>query len=96
MLQGTVPLKETEMLMVMDMSTGKIIEDEFGKFEDEVLNAEWTPASPELAIGLAGSPASRGARGKSMPMPSWPRCTSTSSERRRPSLALVAIIARFV
>ena len=40
------------MLMVMDMSTGKIVEDEFGKFEDEVLNAEWTPASPELRLGL--------------------------------------------
>ena len=40
------------MLMVMDMSTGKLIEDEFGAFEDEVLNAEWTPASPELQLGL--------------------------------------------
>ncbi|MBI5898501.1 MAG: hypothetical protein HZB40_04690 [Rhodocyclales bacterium] len=40
------------MLMVMDMSTGKIVEDEFGKFEDEVLNAEWTPASPALQLGL--------------------------------------------
>ena len=40
------------MLMVMDMSTGKLIEDEFGKFEDEVLNAEWTPSSPELQLGL--------------------------------------------
>jgi len=40
------------MLVVMDMSTGKIVEDEFGKFEDEVLNAEWTPASPELQLGL--------------------------------------------
>jgi len=41
------------MLMVMDMSTGKIIEDEFGAFEDEVLNAEWTPpAKPELQLGL--------------------------------------------
>jgi hypothetical protein len=40
------------MLMVMDMSTGKFIEDEFGAFEDEVLNAEWTPASPELQLGL--------------------------------------------
>ena len=27
--------------MVMEMSTGKLIEDEFGAFEDEVLNAEW-------------------------------------------------------
>lgn len=40
------------MLVVMDMSTGKIIEDEFGRFEDEVLNAEWTPPSPELRLGL--------------------------------------------
>ncbi|MCF8199903.1 MAG: hypothetical protein K9J42_14150 [Sulfuritalea sp.] len=34
------------------MSTGNFIEDEFGAFEDEVLNAEWTPASPELQLGL--------------------------------------------
>lgn len=40
------------MLVVMEMSTGKVIEDEFGAFEDEVLNAEWTPASPELQPGL--------------------------------------------
>jgi hypothetical protein len=40
------------MLMVMEMNTGKFIEDEFGAFEDEVLNAEWTPASPELQLGL--------------------------------------------
>ncbi len=40
------------MLMEMEMSTGKFIEDEFGAFEDEVLNAEWTPASPELQLGL--------------------------------------------
>ena len=39
-------------MMVTDMSTGKLIEDEFGAFEDEVLNAEWTPASPELQLGL--------------------------------------------
>jgi hypothetical protein len=44
--------REAEMLMVMDMSTGKLIEDEFGAFEDQVLNAEWTPASPELQLGL--------------------------------------------
>jgi len=36
------------MLMVMDMSTGKIIEDEFGTFEDEVMNAEWLPVQPLL------------------------------------------------
>ena len=40
------------MRMVIDMSTGKIIEDEFGAFEDEVLNAEWTPPSPDLQPGL--------------------------------------------
>jgi hypothetical protein len=40
------------MLMVMDMSSGKLIEDEFGAFEDDVLGAEWTPASPELQLGL--------------------------------------------
>jgi hypothetical protein len=51
-LRRTVPQRETAMLMVMDMSTGKLIEDEFGAFEDEVLNAEWTPASPELQLGL--------------------------------------------
>ena len=39
-------------MMVMDMDTGRLIEDEFGAFEDEVLNAEWTPASPELQLGL--------------------------------------------
>ena len=40
------------MLMVTEMSTGKVIEDEFGAFEDEVLGAEWTPASPALQLGL--------------------------------------------
>ena len=40
------------MLTVMHMSTGKIIEDEFGAFEDEVLNAEWTPPSPAVKLGL--------------------------------------------
>lgn len=40
------------MIVVMNMSTGKIIEDEFGRFEDEVLNAEWLPPRPELQLGL--------------------------------------------
>ena len=40
------------MSVVMEMSTGKIIEDEFGRFEDEVLNAEWQPPQPELQLGL--------------------------------------------
>lgn len=40
------------MIVIMDMSTGKIIEDEFGSFEDEVLNAEWLPPLPEVQVGL--------------------------------------------
>lgn len=40
------------MLKVMNMSTGKIIEDEFGSFEDEVLDAGWLPPVPELQLGL--------------------------------------------
>lgn len=40
------------MLVVMEMNTGKIIEDEFGSFADEVLNAEWQPPLPELQLGL--------------------------------------------
>ena len=38
------------MLMVMEMSTGKVIADEFGDFEDEVLNAGWI--APGLQAGL--------------------------------------------
>lgn len=40
------------MIVVMNMNTGKIIEDEFGSFEDEVMNAEWLPPLPELQLGL--------------------------------------------
>ncbi len=40
------------MITVMEMSTGKIIEEEFGRFEDEVLNAGWLPPQPELQLGL--------------------------------------------
>jgi hypothetical protein len=40
------------MIRVMDMSTGKIVEDEFGVFEEEVLNAGWLPPQPELQLGL--------------------------------------------
>ncbi len=40
------------MIKVMNMSTGKIIEDEFGSFEDEVLGASWVPPLPELQLGL--------------------------------------------
>ncbi len=40
------------MIRVMDMSTGKNIEHEFGGFEEEVLNAGWLPPQPELQLGL--------------------------------------------
>ncbi|HEX8962770.1 MAG TPA: hypothetical protein VF801_07180 [Rhodocyclaceae bacterium] len=40
------------MIRVMDMTTGKIVEDEFGGFEEEVLNAGWLPPQPELQLGL--------------------------------------------
>ena len=37
------------MVIIMDM--GKRIEDEFGAFEAEVLNAQWLP-QPALQLGL--------------------------------------------
>lgn len=40
------------MIRIMEMSTGKILTDEFGRFEEEVLNAEWLPPQPELQLGL--------------------------------------------
>ena len=40
------------------MNTGKILEDEFGSFEDEVLNAGWLP-QPELQLGLQEVKASK-------------------------------------
>lgn len=40
------------MIVVMNMNTGKIIEDEFGSFEDEVMNAEWQPPLPALQPAL--------------------------------------------
>jgi len=40
------------MIRTMEMSTGKIIADEFGRFEEEVLNAGWLPPQPELQLGL--------------------------------------------
>lgn len=40
------------MKTVMDMSTGKLVEDEFGSYEREVMYAEWQPPLPELQLGL--------------------------------------------
>ena len=39
------------MVIVMDMISGRHIEDEFGDFETEVLNAGWLP-QPMLQLGL--------------------------------------------
>lgn len=40
------------MFTVMEMNTGKTIEDEFGSFEYEVMNAEWLPPQAALQLGL--------------------------------------------
>ena len=37
--------------MVIIMETGKRIEDEFGAFEEEVLNAQWLP-QPSLQLAM--------------------------------------------
>lgn len=36
----------------MNTATGRHIEDEFGAFEDEVLNAQWLPQPLQLQTGL--------------------------------------------
>lgn len=44
------------MVIIMDMDTGRYVGDEFGAFEDEVLNAQWLPNQyqplPECQLGL--------------------------------------------
>ena len=44
------------MYVVMDMSTGKVIADEFGAFEDEVLNAEWIAPSLPTSVHAERTP----------------------------------------
>ena len=44
------------MIVVTDMNTGKII-------EDEVMNAEWLPPLPELQLGLQEAVPARQAAG---------------------------------
>ncbi len=46
------------MVTIMDMETGRLLEDEFGPFEDEVLGANWLPR-PEVAAELQPVEASR-------------------------------------
>lgn len=43
------------MVIVMDMEAGRIIEDEFGDFKEEVLNAQWLPQPLQLHLGLRKS-----------------------------------------
>lgn len=31
------------MVIIMDMDSGEYVEDEFGAFQEEVLNAQWLP-----------------------------------------------------
>lgn len=45
------------MVIVMDMSTGRRIDD-FGAYEDEVLGASWLP-QPEPALQLQSAPPAR-------------------------------------
>jgi len=55
------------MTKVITMVTNKKVEDEFGIFEDDVLNAEWTPSHPDL--GLRAEKKSV----KEKPLPEWMR-----------------------
>ncbi len=52
------------MVIVMNTDMGRHIEDEFGAFEEQVLNAEWQPA---LQLGLQVSVRSTAPR--TMPAP---------------------------
>ena len=53
------------MVIIMDMDSGKYVEDEFGAFEEEVLNAQWFPNQyqplPECQLGLQEAVPSRSA-----------------------------------
>jgi len=40
------------MVIIMNSATGRHIEDEFGAFEEEVLNAQWLPQPLQLEPGL--------------------------------------------
>ena len=40
------------MVTIMDMTTGKVIEEPTEEYGDEVLNANWLPPQPEVAARL--------------------------------------------
>lgn len=54
-------------MRVIAMVKNKKVEDEFGMFEDDVLNAEWTPSNPDLA------PRAEKKSAKEKPLPEWMR-----------------------
>ena len=45
------------MVIIMNTETGRHIEDEFGAFEEEVLNAQWLPQplQPQAALQKVAS-----------------------------------------
>ena len=43
------------MVIIMNSETGRHIEDEFGAFEEEVLNAQWLPRPVEAGLQKAAS-----------------------------------------
>lgn len=54
-------------MKVINVSANKKVEDEFGVFEDDVLNAEWTPSHPDLAPRTGKKAA------QEKPLPAWMR-----------------------
>ncbi|TRZ69760.1 MAG: hypothetical protein D4S02_01555 [Rhodocyclaceae bacterium] len=40
------------MVIIMNSESGRHIEDEFGAFEEEVLNAQWLPQPLQVQPGL--------------------------------------------
>ncbi len=56
-----------------NVSANKKVEDEFGVFEDDVLNAEWTPSHPDLA------PRAEKKAVKEKPLPAWMRRADTQA-----------------
>lgn len=40
------------MVIIMNSESGRLIEDEFGAFEEEVLNAQWLPRPLQLEPGM--------------------------------------------
>lgn len=50
------------MVILMGMESGRFVANEFGAFEEEVLNAQWLPQPPELQLGLQEAMSSKATR----------------------------------